>query len=110
GFFSAYAFAAAIFYIIHHSVVKAALFLVGGVVLRIHGTDQLDTRGGLWAAAPGLSIVFLLQAFSLAGIPPLSGFWGKFMIIQEGLSQGQWTLVVLSIVASILTLVSMIKI
>ncbi len=110
GFFSPAAFAAAIFYIIHHIIVKAALFLVGGVVLRIHGTDELDTRGGLWAAAPGLSIVFLLQAFSLAGIPPFSGFWGKFMIVKEGLSQGQWALVTLSLVASVLTLVSMLKI
>ncbi len=110
GLFSPLAFAAAIFYIIHHIVVKAALFLVGGVVLRIHGTDRLDSRGGLWAAAPGLSIVFLLQALSLAGIPPLSGFWGKFLIVKEGLSQGQWALVILSLVASILTLLSMLKI
>lgn len=110
GLFSPYAFAAAIFYIIHHIIVKAALFLVGGIVLRVHGTDKLDARGGLWAAAPVLSIVFLLQAFSLAGIPPLSGFWGKFMIIKEGLTQGQWTLVTFSIVASVLTLVSMLKI
>lgn len=110
GFFSPYAFAAAIFYVIHHIVVKAALFLVGGVVLRIHGTDKLDARGGLWAAAPGLSVVFFLQALSLAGIPPFSGFWGKLMIIQAGLSQGQWVLVSLSLVASVLTLVSMLKI
>lgn len=110
GLFSPLAFAAAIFYVIHHIVVKAALFLVGGVVLRVHGTDRLETRGGLWAAAPVLSILFLLQALSLAGIPPLSGFWGKFLIIQEGLAQGRWTLVVLSLVASILTLVSMLKI
>jgi multicomponent Na+:H+ antiporter subunit D len=110
GLFSPLAFAAAIFYVIHHIVVKAALFLVGGVVLRVHGTDRLETRGGLWAAAPILSLLFLLQALSLAGIPPLSGFWGKLLIIQEGLSQGQWTLVVLSLVASVLTLVSMLKI
>ena len=47
---------------------------------------------------------------SLAGLPPLSGFWGKLMIIQEGFTQSQWTLVVCSLVASILTLVSMLKI
>lgn len=110
GLFSPFSFAAAIFYVVHHIVVKASLFLVGGVVLRIHGTDRLDARGGLWTAAPILSIAFLLQALSLAGIPPLSGFWGKFLVIREGLSQGQWTLVLLSLVASVLTLVSMLKI
>src|SRR5690606_31757717 len=45
-----------------------------------------------------------------AGVPPLSGFWGKFMIIQEGLAQSQWTLVAFSLIASILTLLSMLKI
>jgi multicomponent Na+:H+ antiporter subunit D len=110
GLFSPYAFMAAIFYVIHHIVVKAALFLVGGVILRVQGTDHLDRTGGLWAATPGLSVVFLLQALSLAGLPPLSGFWGKFMIVKEGLAQGQWTLVLLSLIASILTLLSMLKI
>jgi len=110
GLFSPFSFAAAIFYVIHHIVVKAALFLAGGVVLRIHGTDRLDERGALWTAAPILSLAFLLQALSLAGIPPLSGFWGKFLIIREGLLQGQWALVLLSLVASVLTLVSMLKI
>ncbi len=47
---------------------------------------------------------------SLAGLPPLSGFWGKFMIIQEGFTQGEWVLVTMSLVASILTLMSMLKI
>ena len=110
GFFSPHAFTAAIFYIIHHIIVKAALFLVGGVLLRVQGSDRLDETGGLWAAAPALGFVFLLQALSLAGVPPLSGFWGKLMIVQEGLSQGQWALVVLSLVASVLTLLSMLKI
>lgn len=110
GLFSADAFAAAIFYITHHIVVKAALFLVGGIVVRMQGTDDLRKTGGLWAAAPALGLIFLVQAFSLAGVPPLSGFWGKFMIVKEGLAQGQWTLVLLSLIASALTLLSMLKI
>ena len=110
GLFSPYAFTAAIFYIIHHIVVKAALFLVGGVVARANGSDHLNRTGGLWAAAPGLGLVFFVQAMSLAGVPPLSGFWGKLMIVREGLSQGEWILVAFSLAASILTLLSMLKI
>jgi multicomponent Na+:H+ antiporter subunit D len=79
-------------------------------VARLNGTDELARTGGLWRAAPWLGIGFLLQAMSLAGLPPLSGFWGKFMIIQEGFTQGEWVLVALSLVASILTLMSMLKI
>jgi multicomponent Na+:H+ antiporter subunit D len=110
GLHSAAAFAAAIFYIIHHIVVKASLFLVGGLVVRAHGTDELKHTGGLWQAAPWLGLLFLLQAMSLAGLPPLSGFWGKLMIVQEGFLQGEWVLVTLSLVASVLTLTSMLKI
>ncbi|CAM2863655.1 proton-conducting transporter membrane subunit [Rariglobus hedericola] len=110
GLFTPFAFTAAIFYIIHHIIVKAALFLVGGVIVRANGTDDLNRTGGLWRAAPWLGIVFVFQAMSLAGLPPLSGFWGKFMIIQEGLTQGEWALVAMSLIASILTLMSMLKI
>lgn len=110
GLFSPFAFTAAIFYIMHHIVVKAALFLVGGAVIRLNGTDDLSATGGLWRAAPWLGVAFVLQAMSLAGLPPLSGFWGKFMIIQEGFTQGAWVLVGLSLVASVLTLMSMLKI
>lgn len=110
GLFSPFAFTAAILYVIHHIVVKASLFLIGGLVSRAQGTDDLKRLGGLWTAAPGLSLFFLLQALSLAGVPPLSGFWGKLMIVQEGLRQGEGILVFLSLLASILTLVSMLKI
>ncbi len=110
GLATPFAFTAAIFYIIHHIVVKASLFLVGGVATHAHGSDELARSGGLWRAAPVLGLVFVIQAMSLAGLPPLSGFWGKFMIIQEGFSQTQWILVTLSLVASIRTLLSMLKI
>jgi len=110
GFFTPLAIAAAILYIVHHIVVKASLFLAGGAARRLNGTDDLSKMGGLWKLTPILGVVFLLQALSLAGIPPLSGFWGKFFIIQVGLSQGQYVLVGASVLASILTLFSMLKI
>ncbi len=110
GFFTPVAIAAAILYIVHHIVVKSALFLVGGTVRHVFGHDRLDATGGLWRAAPWLGIAFLLQALSLAGLPPLSGFWGKYLIIVVGAEKGEWALLALSLVASILTLVSMLKI
>lgn len=110
GLHSAAAFAAAIFYIIHHIIVKASLLLAAGVIIRANGADDLSRTGGLWRAAPWLGLLFLLQAMSLAGLPPLSGFWGKLLIIREGFGQGEWVLVGLSLVASILTLLSMLKI
>ena len=110
GFNTALGLAAAVLYMIHYIGVKASLFLVGGVVAQVQGTDRLAVTGGLWRALPWLGLVFLLQAMSLAGLPPFSGFWGKYLIVLAGLELREYVLVGLSIVASVLTLVSMLKI
>jgi len=110
GIFTPFAFAAALFYMIHNIIVKSGLFLIAsGVMLRFH-TDNLKRIGGLWRSQPALALAFLVLALSLAGLPPLSGFWAKLWILLEGLSEGYYVLVALSLVTSILTLVSMMKI
>jgi multicomponent Na+:H+ antiporter subunit D len=110
GLFTPLSIAACIFYIVHHIIVKSSLFLIGGVAARLNRTDNLDRMGHLWERAPWLGVLFLLQALSLAGLPPLSGFWGKYVIVLEGLKQGAYVLVAASLLASILTLFSMLKI
>ncbi len=110
GFFTPLGITACIFYVIHHIIVKSSLFLIGGTAMFYNRTDNLELMGGLWKTAPWLGVCFLCQAFSLAGIPPFSGFWGKFMIIKVGLSGGDYLLILAALVASILTLVSMLKI
>jgi multicomponent Na+:H+ antiporter subunit D len=110
GLFTPYAIAAAIFYVIHHIIVKSTLFMVGGTIAALNGTDDLKKTGRLWVLTPVLGVVFLMQALSLAGIPPLSGFWGKYMIIVEGVRQGAWVLVAAALLAGVLTLFSMLKI
>lgn len=101
---------ACLVYIIHHIVVKASLFLIGGTAQSVNQTDTLKDMGGLWKATPFLGVLFLFQAFSLAGIPPLSGFWGKYLIIVGALEINQPLAVIVCVIASILTLVSMLKI
>ena len=86
--FSPLALAGSIFYIIHHIIVKTNLFLISGVVNHLRGTYQLKNLGGLYKVYPMLGLLFLIPAFSLAGIPPLSGFWAKFVLIKAGLEQG----------------------
>jgi len=101
---------AAVFYIVHHIVVKTNLFLIAGVVKRLRGTEELKKTGGLLADAPWLAALFLVPALSLAGIPPLSGFWAKLAMIRAGLEAEQWVLAGAAIFAGLLTLLSMIKI
>ncbi len=102
--------AAAVFYIAHHIVVKTNLFLIGGTVRALTGTERLGRLGGLLGRAPWLAILFLIPALSLAGVPPLSGFWAKLAIINAGFEARQYTVTVVALFAGLLTLVSMLKI
>jgi multicomponent Na+:H+ antiporter subunit D len=101
---------AAVFYIAHHILVKTNLFLIGGLVLRIQGSEKLEGLGGLFRGAPWLAALFLVPALSLAGIPPLSGFWSKLAVIRAGLAAGEWLVVAAALAAGVMTLMSMMKI
>lgn len=105
-----FALAAGIFYVLHHILVKTNLFLVAGVVRRLRGTEALDRLGGMARARPWLAGAFLISALSLAGMPPLSGFWAKLAIFRAGLDDGQDALVAVAVVTGLLTLLSMLKI
>jgi multicomponent Na+:H+ antiporter subunit D len=104
------AVSATIFYVVHHIVVKSSLFLIGGIADRISGTQQLKEMGGVIDLAPGVAALFLVAAFSLAGMPPFSGFFAKLVLIRVGLADGQFAIVLVSLVTSLLTLYSMSKI
>jgi multicomponent Na+:H+ antiporter subunit D len=108
--FSPLALAGAVFYIMHHIIVKANLFLISGAVNRLQGSYQLKKLGGLYRSRVGLAVLFLIPALSLAGLPPLSGFWAKLTIIQAGLEQSQYLIVAVALGVGMLTLYSMIKI
>jgi multicomponent Na+:H+ antiporter subunit D len=102
--------AAAIFYLVHHIIVKTNLFLVSGVVIRLKGSSDLSKVGGLCKSAPWLAVLFFIPAFSLGGIPPLSGFWAKFAIVKAGLGVEAWLSITAALLVGVLTLYSMTKI
>jgi multicomponent Na+:H+ antiporter subunit D len=104
------ALAGAVLYIIHHIIVKANLFLLAGVIERASGSPDLKRIGGLYARRPGLAVLFLVPAMSLAGIPPLSGFWSKFVVIQAAIQEGHVAFAAIGLAVGALTLYSMIKI
>ncbi len=108
--FTPLAIAAAIFFIAHHSLVKTNLFLISGIIHRMRGYFDLNHLGGLYRSAPILSLLFFISAFSLAGFPPLSGFWGKLLLIKEAFVNTHITIAVIALVVSFLTLYSMTKI
>lgn len=110
GLMTPLALAGSVFYLIHHIIVKTNLFLIGGVVQALKGTDELKKIGGLYKTHPLLALLFVIPAFSLAGIPPLSGFFAKLTLIIAGLKIDSYLIVLTALVVGILTLFSMTKI
>lgn len=108
--FSPLGLAGSIFYLMHHIIVKTNLFLVSGVVKKLQGTLELKKLGGLYRTQPLLAILFLIPALSLAGVPPLSGFWAKYILVRAGLEMGEYVIVAISLAVGLLTLFSMTKI
>nr|WP_217430359.1 Na+/H+ antiporter subunit D [Sulfitobacter algicola] len=108
--FTPLALMGAVFYLVHHIVVKANLFLIAGVAEKIAGSTELAKIGGLYKSAPLLAILFLIPAFSLAGFPPLSGFWAKYILVSASLEVEGWIIAGVALAVGLLTIYSMTKI
>lgn len=109
-FFTPIAMAGVIYYILHNILAKTNLFLLAGVGQKLVGSFQLSKLGGLYKSYPLVSILFVISAFSLAGMPPLTGFWAKYTVILAGLEIGEWVVVGFALAVGLLTLFSMTKI
>ena len=64
----------------------------------------MDDYNGLYRTNPNLSLVMMLALFSLAGIPPIAGYFGKFFLFTAAASKGYYFLVFLSVVNATISL------
>ncbi|MCU0613685.1 MAG: Na+/H+ antiporter subunit D [Desulfobacterales bacterium] len=108
--FTPLALTGSVFYILHHMIVKTNLFLISGVSRKAGGSFELAKLGGFYRSNGFLAILFFIPAFSLAGFPPLSGFWAKMILIRAGLEIQSYTVALTAAVVGLLTLYSMTKI
>jgi multicomponent Na+:H+ antiporter subunit D len=98
------AVAGAIFHFFNHAIFKSLLFVNAASVEERLGTVDMNTMGGLAARMPVTGATSVVGLLSTAGIPPLSGFWSKFMIIVALWLAGNRAYAVLALLASIFTL------
>lgn len=110
GLFTTLSLTGAVFFMIHVILSKTALFFISGITYESQGTYQLKQLGGFQKSHPYLAALFLFSALSLAGLPPLAGFWAKLILIRAGLEAGQYGITAVALVVSLLTLYSMTKI
>ena len=75
----------------------AAFGVVQAISLKT-GKEQMKDYEGLYRTNPNLSLVMMLALFSLAGIPPVAGFFGKFFLFTAAASEGYYLLVFLAVV------------
>lgn len=108
--FSPLAMAAGVFYLIHHIVVKGNLFLVTGLVEAHGGSSKLADVSGVVRSSPVIAALFAIPALSLAGLPPLSGFFAKFGLLKASLGLHDWIAAIAIAGVGLLTIFSMLKI
>ncbi|WP_135829475.1 complex I subunit 5 family protein [Halorussus halobius] len=82
-----FAVAAALVYALHHALAKGLLFLATAAVRSATGTGHVADLGGLAGRAPVLAGAFFVASTSLVGIPPLTGFFGKFLVFDATVRQ-----------------------
>ncbi len=99
-----------VYYLLHDIIAKAFLFILGGAIISIAGTDKLRDISGLIRFKPWLGWFFLLAVLAIAGVPPLSGFVGKIMILQGGVNASYYVVSAISLVSSLLVLYSLMKV
>lgn len=104
GIYSTLALAGAVFYLVHDIVVKTNLFMVSGLIFKIKGTYSMRLLGGFYKEQPLMSLLMAIPLFSLVGIPPLSGFWGKLLLIQGAMDSSNILLIGFILLGSFLTL------
>ncbi|WP_010094056.1 Na+/H+ antiporter subunit D [Ornithinibacillus scapharcae] len=99
-----------IYYLIHDMIVKALIFLIGGVIVYLTGTTNLKEMSGLIRNHPALGWMFFIAALSLIGIPPLSGFIGKIFITRGAFEAEFYWLGAIGLLSSLMILYSVMKI
>ncbi|MBD3426709.1 MAG: NADH-quinone oxidoreductase subunit L [Candidatus Omnitrophica bacterium] len=106
---TALSIAAALLYILVHSVGKAGLFLSAGVVEQSTHTKDINKLGGFLGMMPLLALGFVLSAFSIAGLPPFGGFFSKFYVVLGTAEAGHRVVAGVAMLTAVITLLYLLR-
>jgi NADH-quinone oxidoreductase subunit N len=93
-----------IYYILVYIFSNLGAFGVAIAISNETGKENIDEYNGLYKTNPGLSLIMTLALFSLAGIPPVAGFFGKFFLFTAAAEKGFYLLVLIAVLNTIISL------
>ena len=96
--------ASVIYYALVYIFSNLAVFGVVTAISNASGKENMDDYNGLYRTNPGLSLVMMLALFSLAGIPPVAGFFGKFFLFMAAAEKGYYLLVIIAVLNTVISL------
>jgi NADH-quinone oxidoreductase subunit N len=96
--------ASVIYYVLVYIFSNLGAFGVVTAISNATGKENIDDYNGLYHTNPGLSLIMTLALFSLAGIPPVAGFFGKFFLFTAAAEKGYYLLVLIAVLNTIISL------
>jgi NADH-quinone oxidoreductase subunit N len=100
----AFGTASLIYYLIVYTLTNLGAFGALAVISEAVGSDEMSDLNGLWKRNISLTLMMTILVLSLAGVPPLSGFWAKFFVFMTGYKAGAIWLVTIAVVMTIVSL------
>jgi len=101
---SAFGVATVIYFILVYMFSNLGAFGVASAIQTETGKESIDDYKGFYRTNPKLSLVMILSLFSLAGIPPIAGFFGKFFLFTAAAEKGYYILVLIAVLNTIISL------
>lgn len=99
-----------IYFILIYVFSNLAAFGVAGIISAAAGKERIDDYKGLYKTNPLLSWVMALALFSLAGVPPTAGFFGKLFLVSSGAAKGSYAFIILAALNMIVSLFYYLKV
>jgi len=93
-----------VYFVLVYIFSNLGAFGVIGIISNRTGKENINDYDGLYRTNPNLSLVMMLALFSLAGIPPLAGFFGKFFLFTAAAKEGYYILVLIALINTIISL------
>lgn len=93
-----------VYYILVYIFSNLGAFGVVSVISNYSGKEYMDDYNGLYSTNPKLSLIMMIALFSLAGIPPVAGFFGKFFLFMAAAQKGFYILVLIAVINAIISL------